>query len=441
MNIYDRFFALAKEKGINECEISYSSSSSLTIGLFHHEIESFNVTSDSSYVIRGIVGDKFGTATSTTLNKDNMEKIIDNLITNAKVIEKDAKAELFKGSEKYHKISTFNKELENVSVNKKKEDLFALEKAIESKSKLIKDVMDVSYSESTSEYVIYNSLGLKLKQKLNYFMFVGGVVVQDGEEVETGYEIFLDNDYSKFDIEELANELVNETLKKLGGKPVESAKMKTVLSRDCMTTLLGAYVGSANAERVQKHMSLFEGKLNEKVASKKVTISDKPLTRSIHARWFDDEGVATYNKDIVKSGVLKTYLYNIETAKKDGVETTGNGVNGGSKIGVSPFYLELKPGKKSLEEVFKDVNNGIYITELQGAHAGLNPTSGNFSLKASGFLIENGELTRPVNLITVSGNLLQLFKDIEEIANDTKVYTSGIATPSVVIKSLSIGGN
>ena len=167
----------------------------------------------------------------------------------------------------------------------------------------------------------------------------------------------------------------------------------------------------------------------------------KPLTRSIHARWFDDEGVATYNKDIVKNGVLKTYLYNLETARIDGVATTGNGVNAGSKIGVSPFYLELKPGKKTLDEVFNIVNNGIYITDLQGAHAGLNPTSGNFSLKASGFLIEEGKLTRPVNLITVSGNLLQLFKDVEEVANDTKIYASGIATPSVVIKELSIGGN
>lgn len=441
MNIYDRFFALAKEKGMNECEIAYTKSSSLAIGLYHHEIENFNVTSDASYTFRGIIGDKFGTATSTTLNKDNLETIIDNMISNAKVIEKDAKAELFKGSEKYHKISTFNKELEKISVNKKKEDLFALEKAIESKSNLIKDVMDVSYSESSTEYMIYNSLGLKLKQKLNYFLFVGGVVVQDGEEVETGYEIFLDNDYTKFDVNKLADDIVNETLKKLGGKPVDSAKMKTVLSRDCMTTLLSAYVGSANAERVQKHMSLFEGKLNEKVASNKVTISDKPLTRSIHARWFDDEGVATQNKDIIKNGVLKTFLYNIETAKKDGVTTTGNGVNSGSKIAVSPFYLELKAGKKSLDEVFAKVGNGIYITELQGAHAGLNPTSGNFSLKASGFLIEEGKLTRPVNLITVSGNLLTLFKEVEEVANDTKVYSSGIATPSVVIKSLSIGGN
>ena len=441
MNIYDRFFALAKEKGISQCEIAINKASSLAIGLFHHEIENFNVTTDVGYVFRGVVGNKFGTVTSTTLTKDNVEKIIDNLISNAKVIEKDGEAKLFEGSKKYHKVSTYNKDLETIPVSKKKEDLFELERVLEKKSPLIKDVMDVSYSESNTELTILNSLGLKLKQKLNYFTFVAGIVVKQDEEVETGYDVFLDNNYSNFDIEKFADGVVNETLKKLGGKPIDSAKIKTVLSRDCMTTLLGAYVGNASSERVQKHMSLFEGKVNEKVASNKVTISDKPLARTIHARWFDDEGVATYNKNIIKNGVLQTYLYNLETAAKDGVATTGNGVNVGSKIGVSPIYIELKPGKKPLEDVFAKVGNGIYITDLQGAHAGLNPTSGNFSLKASGFMIEDGKLTKPVNLITVSGNLLQLFKDIEEIASDIKQYPSGISTPSVVVKSLSIGGN
>ena len=441
MNIYDRFFALAKEKGIKECEISVNKAGSLSIALFHHEVENFNVTTDVTYSFRGIVGNKFGTVTSSTLTKDNVERIVDNLISNARVIEKDSEAKLFKGSEKYHKVSTYNKDLETVSAVKKKEDLFKLEAALEKSSPFIKDVMEVSYSETNTELMIFNSLGLKLKQKLNYFVFSGAVVMEKDGEVETGYDVFLDNNYENFEVEKFANEMVEETLKKLGGKPVDSAKMKTVLSRDTMTTLVGAYIGSASSERVQKHMSLFEGKLNQRVASNKVTISDKPLSKTLHARWFDDEGVATYNKDIIKNGVLKTYLYNLETASKDNVTTTGNGVNVGNKIGVSPIYLELKAGKKSLEEIFTEIQDGIYITELQGAHAGLNPTSGNFSLKASGFLIEGGKLTRPVNLITVSGNLLELFKDIEEVASDAKQYPSGMSVCSCLIKSLSIGGN
>ena len=145
MNIYDRFFALANEKGISQCEIAINKASSLAIGLFHHEIENFNVTTDVGYVARGAVGNKFGTVTSTTLTKDNVEKIIDNLISNAKVIEKDGGAKLFEGSEKYHKVSTYNKDLETIPVSKKKEDLFELERVLEKKSPLIKDVMDVSY--------------------------------------------------------------------------------------------------------------------------------------------------------------------------------------------------------------------------------------------------------------------------------------------------------
>ena len=91
-----------------------------------------------------------------------------------------------------------------------------------------------------------------------------------------------------------------------------------------MTSLLKAYIGHAEAEEVQKKSSLFIGKLGQKIASKKITIEDKPLAKNVFARWFDDEGVATYNKPIIKNGVLQTYLYNLTTAAKDGVQTTGN---------------------------------------------------------------------------------------------------------------------
>ena len=441
MNIYDKFFALAKEKGLEQVELSYSKSNSLSISLYHHEIENFSIASDSDYAFRAIVNGKLGTATSTTLSNENLESIIDNLISNSKVNEKEEEVELFRGSEKYHKISTYNKDLENVPTEKKKEDLFALELAIEKLDKRIEQVSDVAYSESSSESVIMNSFGLKLKQKRNSFYFIGGVVMkgEDGE-VKNNYDFFFSNDYSKFDVDKLAKKIVDGCAEQLGGEPIPSNKMKVVMSNDCTASLIGAYISHASAERVQKNVSLFKGKLGSKVASNKVTISDKPLAKTVFATWFDDEGVATYNKDIIKNGILQTYLYNIEKAKIDGVKTTGNGVNTGSKIGISPLFVELKPGKKTLDELFEFVGDGLYITELQGLHAGLNPTSGDFSLKAAGFLIEGGKRSKPVSLITVSGNLLQLFLDIKEVASDSKINLGGISCSSVYIKSLNIAG-
>ncbi|NLB49756.1 MAG: TldD/PmbA family protein, partial [Erysipelotrichia bacterium] len=151
-------------------------------------------------------------------------------------------------------------------------------------------------------------------------------------------------------------------------------------------------------------------------------------------------GVATSNKDIIKKGILTTYLYNLETAKKDGVETTGNGYKAGGKIGAGVATLFIKPGKFTKEQLFEKVNEGIYITELEGMNAGINAVSGNFSLKAEGFLIENGKKTRPVALITVSGNLLELFQNITAVGSDTKMQLGGVNAPSVIVRQLSIAG-
>lgn len=440
MTIYEKLFAAAKAKGISECEINISKSSSLSIELYHHEIEKYNANTDSDVTIRGIYNGKFGTVTGCSITKDNIDTIVDDLISNARVIEKDEVAELFHGSEKYHKVSTYNKDYEKVTIEQKKADLFALEKALEEADPRVIDVFNVGFEDSVSENMILNSNGMKLKQKSNYFFIVGGALLKDGDDAQDNYEMLLDNDYSKVDIKKLANKIIKGAAEKLHGVPCESKKMKTVLDSDCVATLINVLVSHTVAEKVQKHTSLLEGKLNEKIASKKVTIVDAPLKRTVYARWFDDEGVATYNKDIVKNGVLKTYLYNTLTAKKDGVESTGNGANAGNKISTSTFLLELKPGRKSLEELFESIGNGIYITSLAGAHAGINGASGDFSLQAKGFLIENGKKTTPVSMITVAGNILKLFNDVLEVGSDSDTKMGGIITPSVVVKSLSISG-
>lgn len=440
MNIYDKFFALAKEKGVDEVEINVSKSSNLSIQLYHHEIETFNANTDGSVSIRGVYNNKFGTISLSSLTKDNLNYAIDMLINNAKVIEKSEKAELFRGSEHYHKVSTYNKGYEKITIEQKKADLFKLESLIEKGDSRVADVMNVGFEETISENMILNSHGLKLKQKSNYFVFVGGVLLKDENDAQDNYEFFIDNDYSKLDVQKLADKIILGAKEKLGGKPCESQKAKTVLSSDCVTTLINVLIDHTSAEKVQKHTSLLEGKLNTKIASNKITISDIPLKRTIFARWFDDEGVATYNKDIIKKGVLQTYIYNMETAKKDGVASTGNGINVGSKIGTGCFALSLKPGKKNLEQLFESVQNGVYITSLAGAHAGINSSSGDFSLQAKGFMIRDGKKSEPLSLITLSGNIMKLFKDVVEVGSDVELKSSGISTPSIVVKSLNISG-
>ena len=437
---YDKFFLLAKEAGIEEAELYISTSKDLSFTIFHGEVIKYSDNNGYSILARGLINGKFGTASCDSWDNKKALYLVNEIKNNASVIENDDPQFIFEGSPKYKKINTFNKELANISIDEKMKKAFDLEGEIRKFDKRIVEVEAVEYEESESTVLLYNSRGLKLSQKSNYCVYVGAAVAKEGEQVKSGYELFFDNDFSKFDVKKLAKEVGEATVSQLGGEPCASSTYKAVLSPDVVRAFLSAYIGFADAEEVQKKSSLFIDKLNTKIASSKLTIEDRPLQRNVFARWFDDEGVATYNKAIIKNGVLQTYLYNLTTAAKDGVETTGNGYRAGGKMGTAPAFLYMKPGKKSQEELFKDLGDGVYITDVSGLHAGLNPQSGNFSLQSTGFLVKNGKKDRALDIITVSGNLMDVFKDIIEVGSDSKVSPSSSSCPSVLIKKLVVSG-
>ena len=437
---YDKFFQLAKEAGIQEAELYIGTSRSLSISLFHGEVD--NYSDNVGYVIlaRGLVNGKFGAATCDTWNAEKAKYLVSEIVENAEVIENEDPMFIFEGSKKYKKVSTYNKSLKDIPIEKKMAHLYDLEKKIREYDERIAEVGGVEYSEAEETVTLLNSKGLKLAQKSNYFVYVGQAIAKLGTQTKSGYDIYLGNDFDKFDVDKFTDSICKNTVEQLGGEACESNTYKAVLSPDVVKSLMSAYVGSAVAEEVQKRSSLFIGKLGQKVASKKITIEDKPLDKSLFAKWFDDEGVATSNRAIIKNGILQTYLYNLTTAAKDGVESTGNASRGAGKMGTSIHYLCMKPGKKTKEQLFEEVGNGVYITDVSGLHAGLNAQSGNFSLQSTGYLIKDGKRDRPLDIITVSGNLVDLFNDVLEVGNDSVVYPSGVSAPSVLIKKIAVGG-
>ena len=438
---YNKFFELAKKAGIEESELYIGKVSSLSFSLFHGEVDNYTASDSISVLARGKYKGKMGATACEILNKNTFDYLIKQIIETASVNESNDPVIIFKGSEKYHKINTFNKDLPLIPVEKKLDNLFVLEKKIKSLDKRISEVGEVGFEESSSETILMNSYGLKLKQKTNMFYYYAEAIASEGEVKKSGFKLFLDNDFTKFDVNKLAQDLVDQTVEQLNGVSIDSGEYKVMLTARATKSLLNAYMASADAEEVQKHSSLFIGKLNEKIASNKVTVEDRPIQRTVFAKWFDDEGVATNNRPIIKNGVLKTYLYNLTTATKDNTESTGNAVRGNGKIYTAPNFLYMKPGNKSEEELYKEIDNGIIISDFSGLHAGLNPQSGNFSLQSTGFIIKNGKKDKPLDIIVVSGNLMKVFKEITEVGKDNEIFPSGISCPPVIVKSLKIGSN
>jgi PmbA protein len=436
----EKFLTYAKDNGINECQIQFGKSSSLSIGLFDHDIDDYKVTSSQWVLAQGIYKGKMGYASTEKLGKGTFEYLLDQIKKTATYNEKEGEASLFEGSKKYKKYNGYNKALDEASVSEKIALLKRIENAICAYDKRIEKADGVAYSEKTSESYFYNSFGLKLKQKSNYFYISGGAVAKQGEETKTNYEFFLDSDLSKFDETKFVKDVCAKALNKFGGQSCPSGKYKTVLCQDVASALTDYFLSAMIADEVQRHSSFLEGKLGKKIASSKANIDELPLTKNIFFSSFDDEGVACCNKHLVRNGKLITYFYNRETAKKDGVETTGNGSWTGGKIGTGYGNVFVKGGKKSFDELIADIDDGVYITDIAGLGTGMNGNSGDFSCQAEGYTIKNGKIGKPLNLITLSGNLLKMFLDCEGFSNETKLTSSSISIAHMRVKTMSIGG-
>ena len=362
------------------------------------------------------------------------------MVENAALIEENKPQEIFGGSESYKKYKTHNDTLANTPVA----DKIALCLQVEEKAKAYDSKVsevEVEYSETESAMTIVNSKGLKLSYKSSYGVLVASVVAKDGNDTRTGFKYNIGQSLEDMKADELVKEACDSAINALHGTQCDSKEYKVLLAPNVFASLISVLMGNVSGDAVNKGKTLLKDKLHQVVASKKFTLTENPHNKQYpyFYRSFDDEGVATSKKTIVEKGVLNTFLYNIEAAKQAGVTSTGNGY-GGAAIGISTSFLEVKPGKKDKDQLCAHIKNGIQITSVQGLHSGMNALSGNFSLQASGYRIEDGKITTPVNLITIAGNLFKLFENIEEVGSDLTLSMGGTLTPSVVIKSLAISG-
>lgn len=437
---YQKYFTLAKEAGIEELELTISQSDSLSFSIFHKTVDSFNESHSCKLYARGIVNGKMGYATTENFGANSASFIVRSIIENAGCNSSQEAPVPFKEPCRHRHYDGYNPSLAALATSEKVNALKQLEDAIRNLDARISEVGGCQYEECASELIIVNTRGLKLRDHSNYFVVYADAVAKMGEDTKSGYHIELGNDFSSFHVDDFAQKVVDKTVRQLGGKPCKTGVYHAVLAPSVVSSLLGALISSLSAKEVQRHSSLMEGKLSQKVCSTKLTIKEEPLTKNVFYRSFDDEGTATKNKYLIKKGVLQTYLYNAETAQKDQVESTGNGYRRGAKIGTQAINVRVLPGQKSEEELFESMRNGIYITDVTGLHAGLNEKSGDFSLQAKGFLVEDGKVTSPVNLITIAGNLLTLFQGIKEIGNNNELQMSSYSVPSISFHKLMVSG-
>lgn len=438
----DLLFKKAIEAGFNECEVYYSNGESISISAYEGEVEKYNLSKSFGLSFRGKINEKMGYSYTEILDEAAIDMLINNAKNSANLIENNDAQFIYEGDKEYSKVKTYSKELENIDPSKMIELVLDLEKETKSYDKVV-NLNGCKISYSSSNYGIYNTKGLELTNNKNILTSYVVAVVEDEHGKNDGVGYVVASSIDEVIPSKIAKQGVKEALSKLGGKSVKSGNYKTIIYNEAMVSLLETFAGIFSADAAQKGLSLLKDKEGEIIASDVVTIIDDPLLDDgLASTPFDDEGVATYTKELISNGKLNTLLHNLKTANKAGVKSTGNGFKSSysSSVSISASNLYLKKGNKSLEELMKEIDEGIMITDLAGLHSGANSVSGDFSLAAKGFYIKDGKKSFPVEQITVAGNYFELLKNIAEVGNDLTFPMSSVGSPSVIVKGLSIAG-
>jgi len=441
--LIDKIFQKGRETGLNDMEVYYSEGSSLSLKVFQKDLDGYSLSESEGLSLRGVYKGKMGYSYTEKVDETSIDQLVKDAAENALIIDSEDEEYIFEGSKEYKKVDSFNQALSNVGEEQKINFVKSLEEEAFRLDKRIASVEVCIYGDGYGETIMSNTKGLFLRDKSNIAYTYIAVVAKDGEDIKTGMAYRTGNDFNAFNAQDIAREAVDEALALLGARSVKSGDYNVIIRNSAAADLMEAFTGIFSAEAVQKNLSLLKGKLNEKIASDKFTLIDDPyMEGGLASKSFDGEGVACKYKKVVDKGVLKTYLYNLKTAKKDGVDTTGNASKGSykSSIGISPSNFFVEKGERTLDEMVADIDKGILITELQGLHSGLNSVSGDFSLATLGFLIQ---ISRPVEQITMAGNYFDMLKNIEETGSDLKFGMPGeayIGSPSLRIKKLSIAG-
>lgn len=424
----------AKAAGAEGYELTIEAGVSAGAEALKDEISSVTYTRTGSMRVRCVKDGKSGYAESELVTPEAAAELVYRACANAAVVDDPDEVPLFEGSESYTVIEEEKVEIPSA------EELIAhtleVQKKLYAQSDKVVDGTQSFTSGMSEEKAFISSAGLDLSYETSLVYHGAVAAVKDGEDAQEDYEVA---DVSKKSIDEIAQQAVKGALDMLGADSVDSGKYDIIIDKATMRSVLAVFSSVFSARSAFLKTTLLAGKEGEVIASDILTIADDPFHPDKFGKCpFDAEGVAVYKKNIVEKGVLKTLLYNRMYAKLFAKETTGNAA---SAKNIAPRGMYIEGGTMNEDQLIRLLGDGIYITELKGLHAGANVQSGDFSLEAAGFLVENGRKTRPVKNFTIADNFYSMIKKVAAISDKVEFGAgSSFGSPEVMFTDVSVAG-
>ena len=298
----------------------------------------------------------------------------------------------------------------------------ALEQATRSVDPRIR-TEEAIYSDAVSEVAIATSAGVAGAYRRTDAWCYSVAIAEDGDDTQVAFEFDLARGLGALDHEAIAERAAQRALSTLGAKKIPSAKMPVVFDPYTSGQFLGVIATALTGEAVQRGRSLFAGKIGEQVAAPALSLIDDGRVAGApgSAPW-DAEGVPTRRTPVIEAGTLKSFLYDVTSARRDGRSSTGNAARSGFKTAphATASNLAFDSTGETRDEILRSAGRALLVQDFHGVHSGTNSISGDFSVGVTGRLIEDGELTQAVREVTIAAPMLDILSRVTAVGTDLR---------------------
>ncbi len=433
----------ARRRGADEAEIFIQVGRQADVRVRDGDIEDLTQATSKGAGLRVFVKKRLGFAWTSDFSDQSVDLFVDRAIALAEASAPNRQNGLpeAKGQLPIADVgSLYDAEVASLPPDWKINASIEMEKIVRSFDSRIQAIDSVGAGESVSEIYLASSTGASHAYQCTSVYLYASPVASDGTQLQTSTWYDAKRFFADLESpEQIAREAARRAVRLLGAKKVKSQRVPVIFDPSVAASFVGSIAAAANGDSVFKKASFLATRLGEKLGPASVTIvNDGTLARGLATAPFDGEGVATRRTAIVERGVLSSFLYDVFTARKARAHSTGSASRGYRSlpnIGTSNLYLEA--GTHNPLDLIAEVPNGFYVTAMLGH--GANMVTGEYSRGANGLWIENGELTQPVQEVTVAGNLLDMVANIAAIGNDLS-FRSATASPTIRFRELTVAG-
>ena len=297
------------------------------------------------------------------------------------------------------------------------------------KNKKITNSEGATRSFSKNTYNIINSRGFSAKYSKTFHSISSIAIAGSDTNMQRDYEYSAATHASDLLLAEKVGSLAaKRAASRLNSKKIKSCTLDVIFEPRVAKSILSSFCSCASGTSIARGTSFLNNQLNTSIFKKNINITNNPkLKRGIGSAPYDSSGIKTENISIIRDGIFKNYFLNIRSARQLRMAINGNS---------SPSNLILNKGDQDIKTIIKNIKNGFLVTEMLGMS--FNPINGDYSRGATGFKIENGEITYPVSEVTIAGNLAEMLKNLIP-ANDLKI-NDNINSPSILIEGMTLAG-